>query len=160
MEMDDLSDRQKKIIQGLWFDMKRAETVGEELNLTGARVLQIAQKAQRKVMSRLSSLKEVSDALSESKIQIRLLEYKVLKLEKRLSEQEKPVPTVDEIDIISIEDLDLSVRLYNALFSGRVRTIGDIKNLTLADFKKIRNVGKKSIEELSELMIQYNIKWP
>ena len=49
----------------------------------------------------------------------------------------------------SIEELDLSVRSFNGLKRAGINTIEDlIKNNTVDDLLKVRNLGKKSIEEV------------
>ena len=49
-----------------------------------------------------------------------------------------------------IEYLNLSTRSYNGLVrsSYRIRTVADLLKLPLADLKKIRNLGVKSITEI------------
>ena len=53
---------------------------------------------------------------------------------------------------VPISDLDLSLRSYNALNHFGIKTIGDIVNLKLVKIKRIRNIGKKSIKEITNLM--------
>ena len=49
-----------------------------------------------------------------------------------------------------IVDINLSTRSYNGLVrsSYRIRTVADLLKLPLADLKKIRNLGVKSITEI------------
>lgn len=48
----------------------------------------------------------------------------------------------------TIEDLDLSVRTYNCVKRAGITTVGELIVKTKADIKKIRNLGKKSFDEL------------
>ncbi|MDY4592910.1 MAG: DNA-directed RNA polymerase subunit alpha [Eubacteriales bacterium] len=51
----------------------------------------------------------------------------------------------------NIEDLELSVRSFNGLKRAGINTIEDlIKNNTEEDLLKVRNLGKKSIEEVKQ----------
>lgn len=47
-----------------------------------------------------------------------------------------------------IEDLDFSVRTYNCLKRAGINSIGDLVARTEEDMMKVRNLGKKSLEEV------------
>ena len=47
-----------------------------------------------------------------------------------------------------IEDLELSVRSYNCLKRSNISTVQDLANKTEADMMKVRNLGKKSLDEV------------
>ena len=49
---------------------------------------------------------------------------------------------------MTIEDLDLSVRSFNCLKRAGIDTVEDLTNRTEADMIKVRNLGKKSLEEV------------
>lgn len=49
---------------------------------------------------------------------------------------------------MSIEDLDLSVRSYNCLKRANVNTVGQLVSMTAEEMMKVRNLGKKSLEEI------------
>ena len=47
-----------------------------------------------------------------------------------------------------IEDLDFSVRTYNCLKRAAINTIGDLVTRSEDDMMKVRNLGKKSLDEV------------
>ena len=49
---------------------------------------------------------------------------------------------------IVIEDLDFSVRTYNCLKRAAINTIGDLVARSEDDMMKVRNLGKKSLDEV------------
>jgi DNA-directed RNA polymerase subunit alpha len=51
---------------------------------------------------------------------------------------------------MSIEDLDLSVRSYNCLKRANIHTVGDLTHRTEDDMLKVRNLGRKSLEEVQK----------
>ncbi len=51
-----------------------------------------------------------------------------------------------------INDLNISIRVYNCLKSADITTLGDLVQYTVADLMKFRNFGKKSLMELEELL--------
>ena len=48
----------------------------------------------------------------------------------------------------SIEELDLSVRSYNCLKRAGINTVEDLANKTEEDMMRVRNLGRKSLEEV------------
>lgn len=63
-------------------------------------------------------------------------------IEKEESKKEKVLET-------SIEELELSVRSFNCLKRAGISTVEDLTNKTEADMMKVRNLGKKSLDEVT-----------
>ncbi len=61
---------------------------------------------------------------------------------------------------LTIEELDLSVRSYNCLKRAGINTVGELVRKTEDEMMKVRNLGKKSLEEvehkLDELGFSFN----
>ena len=60
----------------------------------------------------------------------------------------KELSKKDKLMEMPIEDLELSVRSYNCLKRAGIHTVADIVNKTEQDMMKVRNLGKKSLEEV------------
>ena len=79
-----------------------------------------------------------------------------LKLFIDLSETSKDIeviaePVDDEIDKVlemNIDELELSVRSYNCLKRAGINTVEELVNKTSEDMMKVRNLGRKSLEEV------------
>ena len=54
----------------------------------------------------------------------------------------------DKVLEMTIEELDLSVRAFNCLKRAGVNTVGDLINKSPDEMMKVRNLGKKSLEEV------------
>ena len=50
----------------------------------------------------------------------------------------------------TIEDLDLSVRSFNCLKRANINTVADLAGKTEDDMMKVRNLGRKSLEEVKK----------
>ena len=50
---------------------------------------------------------------------------------------------------MTIEDLELSVRSFNCLKRAGISTVEDITNMTEPEMMKVRNLGKKSLDEVT-----------
>ena len=51
---------------------------------------------------------------------------------------------------MTIEELDLSVRSYNCLKRAGINTIQELTNKSEAEMIKVRNLGRKSLEEVKQ----------
>ena len=49
---------------------------------------------------------------------------------------------------MTIEELDLSVRSFNCLKRAGINNVEDLINKTTEDMMKVRNLGRKSLEEV------------
>ena len=49
---------------------------------------------------------------------------------------------------MTIDELELSVRSYNCLKRAGINTVGELCNKTPDDMMKVRNLGRKSLEEV------------
>ncbi|MCR5502567.1 MAG: DNA-directed RNA polymerase subunit alpha [Lachnospiraceae bacterium] len=62
--------------------------------------------------------------------------------------------------VMSIDELELSVRSYNCLKRAGINTVEELTNKTPEEMMKVRNLGKKSLDEvlvkLEELGLQLN----
>ena len=59
-------------------------------------------------------------------------------------------PTTKSVDSMSIEELELSVRSFNCLKRANINTVGELCSKTAEDMMKVRNLGKKSLDEVLE----------
>jgi DNA-directed RNA polymerase subunit alpha len=57
----------------------------------------------------------------------------------------------------SVEELDLSVRSYNCLKNAQIQTIADLVTKTEADMLKTKNFGRKSLNEIKEILAQMGL---
>jgi DNA-directed RNA polymerase subunit alpha len=58
---------------------------------------------------------------------------------------------------MSIEDLDLSVRSYNCLKRAGINTVQELIQRTEEDMMKVRNLGKKSLEEVQQKLAELGL---
>ena len=58
-------------------------------------------------------------------------------------------------DELLIEELELSVRAYNCLKRAGINTVGELMEMSLDDLLKIRNLGRRSTEEVLEALRDY-----
>ena len=51
---------------------------------------------------------------------------------------------------MTIDDLDLSVRSFNCLKRAGINTVADLVQKTEDDMMKVRNLGRKSLDEVKK----------
>ena len=61
---------------------------------------------------------------------------------------EKETTQRDKVLELTIEELDLSVRSFNCLKRANINTVEDLISKTEDDMMKVRNLGRKSLEEV------------
>ena len=76
-------------------------------------------------------------------------------LPEEIEEEEATFPEEVEDDTskvleMTIEDLDLSVRSFNCLKRANINTVADLAEKTEDDMMKVRNLGRKSLEEVKK----------
>jgi len=67
-------------------------------------------------------------------------------------EVSQPTPIYNENLDRSVDELELSVRSYNCLKNAEIRTIRDLVQKTEADMLKTKNFGRKSLNEIKEIL--------
>ena len=59
----------------------------------------------------------------------------------------------------SVDELDLSVRAHNCLKAANIKTIGDLVRREESEMLKFRNFGRKSLQELMEVLDERGLKF-
>jgi DNA-directed RNA polymerase subunit alpha len=70
---------------------------------------------------------------------------------------EAPKPVPDEYLNRSIDELELSVRAYNCLKNASVHTIRDLVQRSEPEMLKMKNFGRKSLNEVKEVLATMNL---
>lgn len=65
----------------------------------------------------------------------------------------------DEVLNRSVEELELSVRSYNCLKNANIQTIGDLVQKTEAEMLRTKNFGRKSLNEIKEILGSLNLSF-
>lgn len=170
-----LTEREKSVILMRFYEHKTLDECGAVIGTQRERCRQVEAKALRKLRHPKCSyilvhgVKAYMDKRIEEGIDGRLedrrkeLEAEYMRKVAELSRENSEALLQNRINEVTIEEMGLSIRPYNCLKRAGLETIGDIltKRRTVEDALKIRNLGKKSLEEISyRLMRDYGIKWP
>jgi len=70
---------------------------------------------------------------------------------------EKEEDKKEKVLEMTIEELDLSVRSYNCLKRAGINTVEELTQRTEEDMMKVRNLGKKSLEEVINKLADLNL---
>lgn len=71
----------------------------------------------------------------------------------------KELSMKDKLLETAIEDLDFSVRSYNCLKRAGIHTVADIVSKTEQDMIKVRNLGKKSLDEVMKKIADLGLEF-
>lgn len=70
---------------------------------------------------------------------------------------EKEEESIDRLMEMTVEELDLSVRSYNCLKRAGINTVEELTRKTEEDMMKVRNLGKKSLQEVKEKLAELGL---
>ena len=166
--LDTLSPREKGAILSYFKDDGTLDTVSREYNVTKERVRQILAKGIRK-LRHPSRLKLIEYSEEELALKKEISEERV-KLENMLAELREKTESIQaagadpegkraeqwideaQADGVALEELEWSIRTYTCLKRANINTVGDLEMLIRQSGTKglirIRNLGRKSIEEI------------
>lgn len=183
-----LTDREASIIRKRYQEMKNLQEVETDFGISPERTRQIEHRALRKLrreqclkLFQLGAYKWLMDLVDkEAEFKARRMAGQMLnnELQVRLEraqqimdeqEAEKLRIALDEdelmraggkgnLDSILIDEMELSVRSFNCLRRGGVRTVGDLVSMTHEELMNIRNLGRKCLEEIEQTIKQMGLK--
>lgn len=165
-----LTPREKKVIEMRFVNFCILDDCAREFDVTRERIRQIEFRAIRKLSHPLRNDNYKMVSINE----YRELEHKFELANVSLSEAYKKIEQYkdelldDSIDTIvyadapyervKIDELDLSIRSFNCLARRNIKYIDELANLHLEDLMKIRNLGKRSLNEITtKLYEKYGI---
>lgn len=70
---------------------------------------------------------------------------------------EKEEDSREKVLEMTVEELDLSVRSYNCLKRASINTVEELANKTEEDMMKVRNLGKKSLDEVQKKLAELGL---
>ena len=70
---------------------------------------------------------------------------------------EKEEDKKEKVLEMTVEELDLSVRSYNCLKRAAINTVEELTQKTEEDMMKVRNLGKKSLEEIQRKLAELGL---
>lgn len=156
--LETLAPKEQHVLALRIRDKRTLDEVGTQYDRTRERVRQIQAKAERKL--RHPSRQRMYLCVPENEYQIKCKELEQLRkdydiLTDKLEQYEKnrQPETLTAAEYLlerekPIEDLNLTVRSYNALKRAGKNTVGDVMNCSFTDLRGIRNLGKASIENI------------
>jgi len=154
-EIENLGDRQKIVITLRYRSHMTLEDIAKELHVTRERVRQIEARAIR-ILRRRESLNHwllvPMERLLEAQRERDELKLKLITLGR--TEDLEPEP---KLKSVGIDEMDLSVRAYNCLRRAGIDTLADLQKMTQEDLMKVRNLGRKGLEEIIAKAKEYGI---
>lgn len=143
-----LTERERRVLDFRYKDGLTFEEIGKRECVTRERIRQIHAKSLRKLRhpDRLNYLKHgVSGVIARKTENAR---------EAALASLPKP----DKPEDIPLEELGLSVRSYNCLKRAGMNTLHDVAEMTFDELCNVRNLGKRSIDEICAALTKYGIR--
>lgn len=157
MVSETLAERETQVIEMRYRDKMTLAEVGTVFGVGQERIRQIEAKALRKLNhpARLRNYAAVPYQEWKKEYEARLraearldwyLQHGRYTVE--LEESDKPFSDNPELYDTPIDDMDFSVRSFNCLKRAMVNTLGDILKLDFETATHIRNLGRRSLDEI------------
>lgn len=172
--LDTLILREREVIQYYYAqeDSLSMEEVGKIIGVTRCRIQQILSKAVRKLRHPTRSIYilkgyEIASGELRKKIfdlrQSEIDEVNILidnKIEQLKNTLNRPATELlnSRLDQISINELNLSVRSMNCLLKAGITTLSDLSKITKSDLVHMRNLGRKSLNEIIFKLKEFGIE--
>lgn len=71
--------------------------------------------------------------------------------------QDDEILRIRDVLIEPLDELELSVRIYNVLMAANIKTIGDLVRLVESELLRFPNLGRKSLQELTRVIEEKGI---
>ena len=142
-----LTERERRVLDFRYKDGLTFEEIGKRECVTRERIRQIHAKSLRKLRhpGRLNYLKYgVSGVIR-------------WKTESAREAALASLPKPDKPENIPLEELELSVRSYNCLKRAGMNTLREVSEMTFYELCNMRNLGKKSVDEICAVLTKYGI---
>lgn len=163
-----LTEREQSVLMRRFQQKMTLEQCGKEYGITRERIRQIEAKALRKL--RHPTRAAMMQAVPKTEMQRQAGEYADLQKENEwlkkaletLMEKmgvERKIVSADMVRAeIPIEELDFSVRSYNCLRRAGVYTLQDLAELDESKLMRVRNLGRRSLEEIKAKLAERGIE--
>lgn len=155
-----LTEREQSVLRHRFKNGLTLQKTAEAYGITRERIRQIEAKALRKLRhpSRMVMMRGASHAeLREQAEKYQQLEREYALMAKAFevitAQRAEPGVVVPMAELAvtldtPIAELDMSVRSYNCLTRAGKRTLRDIVEMTEEELRQVRNLGRKSVEEV------------
>jgi len=176
MCMSRMTEREMQIVRIRYFEQNTLKETGEIIGITQERVRQIEAKAVRKLRNnhcgyvlrygaRAYIEKRVNEKVDEV-VSIRLKELEDAYREKMadvvIRDNEDKRNAIDKLKATTVGELHMGLRPYNCLTRAGVHTVGELMERypTYQKVTQIRNLGRKSLEEIVDAVQELGFAWP
>lgn len=148
--LHNLTERERKVIKMRFEENLTYEKCGKAFGVTRERIRQVEVKALRKLRhpSRATMIKYGIRKYIDRQVN-GITEF----YEARLRGKEPP-----QLENMSIENMDLSVRSYNCLKRAGIVTVKDLIKLEPNELASIRNLGRRSYDEIVAKIEKYGLE--
>lgn len=168
--LGELTDREQNVLKMRFMSGMTLEECAKAMNVGRERIRQVEAKALRKLRHprhwKRWHLDTMEKAIEEGKERSRLeLENEILRSKlKSLEVPEKDFMNLPESaklpkpTDVDIGEMELSVRSYNCLKRAMINNISDLEGVTVDDLMRVRNLGRKSMEEVIAKAAEWGIE--
>ena len=162
-----LPDREQRVICGYYVEGKRTAELADQFAVTSNRIIQIENRAHRRLREPrcsdfmihgvVGNLKRVAKESYNHGYKDGFKEA-TFKARQEAVERKKQVDATIRLLDLPLENLNLSVRSFNALHRIECKSLGDIVALDDKEIRRIKGIGKVCSIEIAKMIESHGIK--
>ena len=149
-------ERRREVIRKHFIIKSSFEEIGGEMDRSYELVRQLYLTGLHKLKEKVLELIQARDHYNEIDKENARLTKEVVRLNLQLQAYSKET-ALKSVDTSLVNLEGISIRTLNALRSYDVNTIEDLVTRGRADILKFRNLGTKSVDELSDALSKYDV---
>lgn len=154
-----LSKRDTDILSMLLIEDKELEEVSNKVGLTPFQISELFDKSVIRVNFRLEDFNEQLQTNIDNQLEIKFLKHRLMVLEN--AEKTNLFLPLDTKELLSkdLGEFNLSARVVNCCRAHDIDTLAGLVKISKHDFSKFLNLGKASVNEVTEFLLSKGLNW-
>ncbi len=159
IELHPFLRRGNEVLREMLINGKGVKETSKSLNLPLTRVKQLFPQATNVICGRLATLNDELRTASELEKENKLLREKLRQFEEKKEQLDSLPEKTRKMLAIKLEDIDFPVRAVNSCRMDGIHTLGDLVKLSKREFLSMRNIGKKCLGDVEQVLSSRDLRW-
>jgi hypothetical protein len=159
LEITKIPQVERTILNGLLVEGKTFKEVLETTKLTASRQTVVFQNGVNRLINNLGGLSKKLQSFDKLAGEL----YQTQQLLKKFENEDKLASALTwkqkKFLSLALTEIGLSARAVNVCDWGQIHTVSDLVKLSKTEFLKLRNCGKKTVDEVDAFFLKNHLSW-